>query len=125
MAVKKYIIELNQDSNGFWDGNITDAAGNRVPSAEISALQSKLSVMASMAASVEASAHIKPGYLYWYRGKRGVGYVMVDSVNQNKVFARDSDKTGVVDIAVPPREFYEAQRLEMAKNQPQAEQPAK
>lgn len=120
MAVKKYIIEIDEDERGYWDGKITDDSGNRVPSLDIYNLQRCLGVMASMASSVEASAHIKPGHLYWCRGKRGVGYVMVDSVDQHKVFARDSDKNGVADLAVTPREFYEPQRLTLAKNQPQA-----
>lgn len=118
MPKKKYFIVVDEQENGNWDGKLTDENGNAVPSREMYELASKISCLASQQAGLEAAKSIQPGCLYWARGKRGVFYGIVQSVNECEIVnILETDKHGI-SKGQAPFSFYNPECLKLAKRQP-------
>jgi len=119
MNKTKYIIEVGTDEEGKWCGKVTDETGNPVDSDTIYGLVAEIEAIAGKAANDEAADQLIIGKLYYYRGKHGHAYFIVDAIGADKqVLAHETDKAGnpVNDGASVP--VYYAQRLILVKDQP-------
>lgn len=115
---KRYIVEVEMEDDFIVAGKVSSASGESVPSKEIFDLARHVGFMGTQARAEEVSAQFKPGQLCINRSGGRVTYFEIVSIEGQKVYVKESDKEGNTDLTKPTHQFYEPQRLVLAKNQP-------